>query len=282
MTTQATDSIIFNNNKYSILKTSGKLPHEPIDFGLKLKALTSANWRGHTRTYLVKNKELFFEELTANERTGASIPINGILPTDNKGVFHYQNLNMHAKYSGSILIAHSLAKGYPIHEMNYDPFMFETVFELEFNEGKLINSADLSSKFETTRQLYQKLQTFDLTEIIKHIAWMQNDINYKYSQDFTPKINYHDTPKEYGTPQDYTGLDCIANIRIEKEEYYDKAVDIVRTLIPELDDDNYWLNSAPDELTLVCNYQQLSKVNEVLVKNGIRVYEVSYINPEYV
>ena len=150
MTGQIPDIIIFDNRSFELVGVKGEGLFEPIDFGIIPKSPHTANWRGFVSTYEVAKKILFFKnlEVSIKEEKENFLEINGIKPEIRKeGLIHldYKNINLKTNYKGKLLIATDFIDSMYVHMGFQSPLSFETVIELEFNEGILINQKNLSN-----------------------------------------------------------------------------------------------------------------------------------------
>ena len=157
MTGQIPDKLIFTGKKFDLVGVKGEGLYEPLDFGLTPKSPHTANWRGFVSTYEVSDDFLIFKELQVSiEDEKESYPlINNIKPISRKeGLIHldYKNLNLKTNFSGKILIAKAFIDSMYVHMGFQSPIAFETVIELEFNEGILTNQKDLSNKMRHYRK----------------------------------------------------------------------------------------------------------------------------------
>ena len=157
MTGQIPDKVIFNGDVFDLVGVKGEGLYEPFDFGLVPKSPHTANWRGFVSTYEISNNILLLKEFEVSIKDeDKSYPeINNVKPESRKeSLDHldYKNINLKTEYTGTLLIAKDFIDSMYIHMGFQSPLSFETVFELEFKEGKLINQENLSELVKECRE----------------------------------------------------------------------------------------------------------------------------------
>jgi len=157
MTGQVPDTLIYNNNSYSIVGLKGEGTPSPFDFDLKPVSPNTANWRGFVMTYIIIEEHLNLHEMNVSVEETNNIPpvINGVKPKlEKKGLINltYKNLKLMTQFSGNILIAKDFISSMYVHMGFQSPISFEKVIELEFKEGNLLNVKDLSNKMKNWRE----------------------------------------------------------------------------------------------------------------------------------
>jgi len=149
MTGQVPDSLIYNNSSYSIVGLKGEGLPSPLDFGLWPVSPNTANWRGFIMTFIIVEEHLNLHEMNVTVKDTKEKPpiINDVKPkTEKEGLIHltYTNLKFKTQFTGNILIAKDFIDSMYVHMGFQSPISFETVIELEFEEGSLLKVRNLS------------------------------------------------------------------------------------------------------------------------------------------
>lgn len=188
MTNQIPDELWHENESYVILQGPAKLGFDPIDYAMWPIGLSTANHRGYWCDYAVADGGMLtLEKLSINSRAGYYPPINGVKPSaprlvkakmerwngkgfetvvedvlSNRGYHFYDNLRLALRYSGRIMLGRTreawLCTGYLFPPV----WAFREVFELAFEDGLLVDAADISWQFteERARRIERKLERF--------------------------------------------------------------------------------------------------------------------------
>jgi hypothetical protein len=157
MTGQIPDSLIYENNTYSIVGLKGEGLPSPLDYDLWPKSPNTANWRGFIMTYLIVEEHLNLHQMNVTvEDTKRKPPIiNDVEPKVKKEgliTLTYENLKLKTQFSGKILIAKDFIDSMYVHMGFQSPISFESVIELTFNNGMLENTSDLSKLMKDYRK----------------------------------------------------------------------------------------------------------------------------------
>lgn len=118
-------------------------------------------------TYSLLNDNLVLKELDINlgePKEGKLAPItgpelNGVRPEQEptyKINNIYKNINLPIDFTGGILIARDFIQELYVHMGFHDPWKYEEVHELLFEEGKLIEKRDVSEKLAQIRDKLAK------------------------------------------------------------------------------------------------------------------------------
>lgn len=186
MTMQVTDDLLYEGERYVILQGPAKLGFDPADYAMWPIGLSTANRRGYWCEYAVTDGRLTLEKLSINNRIDYYPLINGIAPVlleeaeaevpdaderetadgkrrlSNKYHF-YENIGLALGYSGRIVVGCNqqtcLYRGY----LFPPAWVFGTVLELTFENGLLVDTADISGQFteERARRIERGLRRFD-------------------------------------------------------------------------------------------------------------------------
>ncbi|MBY9001219.1 MAG: hypothetical protein KGD64_09915 [Candidatus Heimdallarchaeota archaeon] len=151
MTGQISDSFLHNGKEFLIVGINNGKLFDPLDFNLETSAASTACWRGFQAFYAIHEGQLVLQHLYIN--LPESKKINGMEPSDGVDFFKfsYPDINLKMKLTGTILIAQDFIQELYIHMGFQRPICFETVLELQFKNGKLVNEKDLSKEMAKRR-----------------------------------------------------------------------------------------------------------------------------------
>jgi hypothetical protein len=185
MTAQMHDKFLYEGEELSITKIGCDLGWSPQrDLRLRPEAVSSGCWRGYKIFLAIdEEKQLFISRLGINlykvaesrHEYGHIIgpKINGIMPEidrDRDGLgFNniYEGVNIPLGVTGEIVISKNFIQEMYVHMGYQDSNRFATVFELNFQDGKLVGEEDISSEMARERS---KLPEADGFEGMREIA----------------------------------------------------------------------------------------------------------------
>lgn len=167
MTVQIPNYIKHLNRVFCIVDCKDDFqPFKPHEYNLSLRPIVSCNWKAYELTLKINEDnilcidELFF----TNYGKINSMKWFGMLPEReeqySKESYHYwfENMNIRYDYTGKILIADADIEGWANHGMDPAlPYAFDILMELEFKDGKLINTIDLSYNAFKLRKKYNDM-----------------------------------------------------------------------------------------------------------------------------
>ena len=169
MSQQVDDNFIYNDKEYILMAL--EYPKKFLDlkkFKLKPIEMSTACWRGFVITFAVKNNQLIVDQILTNNQTYTKShkrktivinEINGVFPEiiEPKGlidvfneyrILHYNNLNYTLNYTGAIIIVKDFINKYitgPYAFLSISPFCYKEIIKLNFMNGILTNTKDLSN-----------------------------------------------------------------------------------------------------------------------------------------
>lgn len=198
MTAQLHDKVIYQSDDFDLVGVKdGKLPI-PKDYGLQPVGGYSNCDRGYIMTYLVNTARLYLSQLwidllipTKDGKTWR--PINNVEAeihyskmwggTLREGGKQYNDIQLAVDFTGGILIARDFDGGGHAHYGFAKPFQYDTVIELMFRQGQLVQEIDRSvesvqwreaftQQIEARNQLWQDLkqQSMSPDEIEQEVA----------------------------------------------------------------------------------------------------------------
>ncbi|TFG30405.1 hypothetical protein EU527_14530 [Candidatus Thorarchaeota archaeon] len=152
MTGQIADAIRYKSELYNLIGIDGEGLFTPEDFDISTRPATTACWRGFQMLYDCINGELILEQMNVN--TPNATQINGVEPTPGDfGFSHlYEDLKIKTKFSGKLLLGKDFISSMYVHMGFQSVESFETVIELEIENGNILQENDLSAEMEKRRE----------------------------------------------------------------------------------------------------------------------------------
>jgi hypothetical protein len=143
----------------------------PKMFGMQATMIHTACYNGFYAFYELKQELLYLRTLTVKTINDKYPPIDGVNPVEEKdSSARYNDLNVFMPFTGKI----QLGKDYAdlLHKIQFDsfykkPYMFNTVLDININEGKIVNVRDFSFANEQDRIYFNKNGTDWLVDISK-------------------------------------------------------------------------------------------------------------------
>ena len=159
MTAQISDTFLFQEQKFSLVGVNGGNLFHPAAFGMQPLPRMTSCWRGFVCTYKTLENALFLDTLQIN--LGQEGPqINHLRPVfSNAGTFDniYQDLNLQIDFTGGMLVADGFIRELYVHMGFHPAWKYETVFELVFSHGTLLETKDVSERMaELRKEMTQK------------------------------------------------------------------------------------------------------------------------------
>ncbi len=159
MTAQIPDMIIWKEEKYEILGYEGGEKgielFNPKKFGLSPQFIHTACGRGFYCTYKIVSDVLYLDTLCVKDEHGNYPTINGIDASPGEDfAYEYRHINLPIQYSGLIRIGTDFLREYYVHMGFQKPSAYGIVWDIEFSEGKIIDTKDISEKVKEIRGEY--------------------------------------------------------------------------------------------------------------------------------
>jgi len=156
MTAQIDDFLILDDHPYAIAGISTGEIFKPKLLGLNPVDFCSACAQGFQAIFYLNGSELLLGHLLLNDFSDTLPIINGVPPSHpvQKSDFfnvHYNNIGLHMKYSGGLLLADGFIDDLYIHLGFHPAWKYKTVIELIFLDGYLQIQTDISDKIENIR-----------------------------------------------------------------------------------------------------------------------------------
>lgn len=203
MTAQIPDTLLFNDKSFSIVGVNGNELFNPQSIGLHPIPFSTACWRGYVCEYKLHNNTLVLDRLQISLEVDAGAQeerklasqrgpvINGVSPSTPDGEIPtarklYEGLNLSIKFTGSILAGDGFIQELYVHMGFHPAWKYQTVFELQFEGGKVLEIHDLSSKMERIRLKMSRLPPepdFLKASQQERDAWIEKTFRLNYDLD---------------------------------------------------------------------------------------------------
>jgi hypothetical protein len=173
MTLQITDTCIYKRKRYHLLKTSGSGLFYPSDHGIKTEYISTACWRGFHCCYTIKKSELFLTTVHLGldyfDKVTDAIVLFGRKPErymesykqyrsrkceqvlQESSDYRIDGICEPIGFTGGILLGSDLVSGYSV-AMHYPVYVFQTLHEVIFENGKVVAIFDRSKEMEEIRR----------------------------------------------------------------------------------------------------------------------------------
>jgi hypothetical protein len=159
MTAQMHDSFLLEEKKFSVVGVDRENLFHPAQYGMQPLPSVTSCWRGYVCTYKTLYNKLLLNMLQTNlDREGPAI--NNVRPEfPAKGTFNnvYHELDLHIDYSGGMLVADGFIRELHVHMGFHPAWKYETVLELVFSQGTLLEKKDITQQMmELRKEMVQK------------------------------------------------------------------------------------------------------------------------------
>ncbi|MGE5464879.1 MAG: hypothetical protein ACM3PS_16065 [Syntrophothermus sp.] len=153
MTAQIHDSFLFEDRKLSIAGVNGGELFHPAEHGMQPMPRITSCWRGHVCTYNIQDNHLVLHTLQVNlDQQGPAI--NNVRPVFSTGsTFNndYQALGLLMDFTGGLLVAEGFIQQLYVHMGFHPARKYETVLELSFSKGEVLEIRDVSRQMAELR-----------------------------------------------------------------------------------------------------------------------------------
>ena len=149
MTKQVTDPFVWKDEEYVFNGADNVYSlFDPEALGLHPEAPTTACWKGFVIFFIVKDDRLFVDQLDVFCPDNAYPTINGVEAKAGgiMGMRRYEHLDMPCDYTGTIVISKNLKEGYE-HRAFTGPHSYQTSFDLDFENGKLVSYRETTGNY---------------------------------------------------------------------------------------------------------------------------------------
>ena len=156
MTAQVPDGYMYEGKEYSIIAMSKNINFNIEDFGIQPEYTCTACWRGFAIDYSIEYAKLLLKTIWVSQSGSGYPDVNGVKvkKLEKRGIFSYvyENVNMPIKYTGKIVIGCGFIDKYYIHMGFQEAWAYETVLELIFKKGVLLDVIDHSDRVRKIRE----------------------------------------------------------------------------------------------------------------------------------
>lgn len=172
MTDQMPDRVLYHGILYSLVAVENEWLFYPHANDLALKDLSEWGYRGYFYNYVIRSGRLFLAEMRVFPG-GPRHPERHV--TAHPSLQLVSDLSMAIPYSGRILLADQLLPDYERVPGMEPPFAYGDVYEIVFEDGRVVRETDYSARLEQVRiALHQGFQH-------RHdFGWMGKSFNSKY------------------------------------------------------------------------------------------------------
>jgi hypothetical protein len=154
MTAQINDSFLFQDQKFSIVGVSDENLFHPAEYGKQPLPRITSCWRGYVATYAILDDKLVLSMLQVNlGREGP--PVHNVRPAfSTQGTFDniYRNIDLPVDFSGGMLVANGFIQSLYVHMGFHPAWKYETVLDLIFSQGTLLETRDVSRQMAEMRE----------------------------------------------------------------------------------------------------------------------------------
>jgi len=195
MTAQVDDSLSYLGEQHMLAAFSNGEPFEPSAAGFRPVSASTACWRGYVCGYAVKDGGLYLDEFWVNNQPGEAPISRRLQPPDINhvragrdeksyfGEWHYTNVCLPLRYTGGLLVGRGFIRGLYVHMGFHPAWKYETVHELMFEEGRLVEARDASSDMDRLRaQLGNELKPGAHATREQIRDWIAGCFSRSYSQ----------------------------------------------------------------------------------------------------
>lgn len=162
MTAQISDSLEYLGREFDLAGIHGGPVFEPQQYGLAPQMISTACWAGFYCTFTVDAEALRLKELSIGlpepqataAREGRGPELFGTRPVyvENRYCFVYEALNAVLPFTGGLLVADGFLQELYVH-MGFAPaWKYREVYELIFEEGRLVRTLDCSKQMAKVRE----------------------------------------------------------------------------------------------------------------------------------
>jgi hypothetical protein len=153
MTAQISDSFLFREQRLSLVGVDGGNLFHPAVYGMQPLPRITSCWRGFVCTYKTLDNKLVLDTLQIN--LGQEGPLIGHLRPvfSTAGTFDniYHDLDLHIDFTGGMLVANGFIQALYVHMGFHPAWKYETVHELVFSRGSLLETKDVSRQMAELR-----------------------------------------------------------------------------------------------------------------------------------
>jgi len=162
MTAQASDSVTYRDERFSLVAWDGPAPFDPNAHGLHPVAISTGNWLGYLCAYVIDDGWLKLDRVTlgldaeAREALarGEAPALFGVapVPADEGYSAEYSRLARVIPYTGAWTLGADFVWDMYVHMGYHPPWKYRRVYELTFEAGRLVSEVDRSDDMARLRE----------------------------------------------------------------------------------------------------------------------------------
>ncbi len=156
MTAQIEDKYSYKGRKYNVVAMTSPIDFDPEEYGFRPVAASTACWRGYVCEYAITDKELYRRRLNIFCGDNPYPEFEGVMPVKDKKKYSYfmvyDHLHHSIDYTGSIVVGSGFLQQYYIHMGFQRAWAYKNVYELKFENGRVVRMIDHSKTVEESRK----------------------------------------------------------------------------------------------------------------------------------
>jgi len=157
MTAQIPDFVDVDGDEFAIAGVKGSGLFDPNDYGLKPRVISTACWRGFVAHYGIDYSALVLRSLLIgfdDPPMSPGEPFRGLRPTwdDREHAWRYSGVDLRVRFGGAMLCGRDFIPELYAHMGFHPAWKYRRVLELRFEDGRLLEQRDLSSRFAELRE----------------------------------------------------------------------------------------------------------------------------------
>jgi hypothetical protein len=157
MTAQIEDVVRFEGEEYHIIGLDGPEPFDALERGFQPRMIHTACYRGYYCAFGVAHGRLRLDRLTVLDDRDEYPPVNGVEPQLSepspdgeggtwRGPAEYVGLELPLSFTGRMRLAREFRQERYVHMGFQRPDAYETVLDLTFEDGRLVDTVDRSAE----------------------------------------------------------------------------------------------------------------------------------------
>ena len=193
MTAQIQDSFHYLGEEHALTAFSDGEPFSPTNAGYRPVMASTACWRGYVCGYEVMDGLLRLRELWVNHQPGEAPVSRRQQPPDLNGVtavlekksllggWRFCDVGLPLAYTGGLVIGRDFIRELHVHMGFHPSWKYQHVFELVFEEGRLVDARDVSPEMTRLRtQIHNERGPGNLATIDQIEKWVANCFSRNY------------------------------------------------------------------------------------------------------
>ncbi|XXT19446.1 hypothetical protein WME94_55410 [Sorangium sp. So ce429] len=154
MTAQIDDLVAYAGADWSLAGVNGGDLFDPVSHGFRVRAASTACWRGFVCRYELRDNALYLDGLDI-ALEGKAPPLLGKMPQEPKMPYGftaaYEGIGAHVPFSGGLLLAREFLHELYVHMGFHPAWKYADVLEVELEAGRIARIADCSKPMADIR-----------------------------------------------------------------------------------------------------------------------------------